>query len=131
MEYVKNSLKKNITKVYRVQNPRTGLGPYQMFNDSWTDRRHDAPTHPIPRDDRGLSRAWRYLCESKSWNDFVFGFESMDSLTAWFDKTELERLHALGFKIIEIDVSQIEAIAIGDKQLAYKLKKEYQNDTLL
>lgn len=130
MRYVKDSLKKNITKVYRVQN-KSGAGPYQMLSDSWTDRCHDAPLQPTPRDDRGMSLAWRNLTLSKTYtyNEFNFGFESMESLTAWFNDTELERLKALGFEIVEIDASQIEAIVVGYKQLAFKLK-ESQNATL-
>ena len=81
--------------------------------------------HPIPQDDRRLSRG----LDRESMLDgdditnlgYYFGFTSKQKLARWFDKYDREKLHNAGFGCFMYEVRNHDAIA-GNKQAIFKLK---------
>lgn len=82
--------------------------------------------HPIPQDDRRLSRGLHreslYHGDDITTMGYYFGFTSKQKLARWFDKYDREKLHNAGFGCFVYDVRNHDAIA-GNKQAIFKLKR--------
>jgi len=108
--------------VWRVQRPKTGLGPYQtslhetrsgaefpwLINVKWC--------HPKPQSDVAL-----YDRYHKQDPDDVYGFCSLEEYIKWFHPKEWrEKLDQHGFKLVEYDGADI---THGEYQLIFNRKK--------
>lgn len=85
--------------IYRIEHPDSEVGPYGHCGSSaWRTRQHDATTgHPDPFDDFGPAVPW------SSWAGHIFGFDSLDALTRWFDAEERANLRRLGLVLAVFD----------------------------
>lgn len=102
--------------VYRVENSE-GLGPYR--GHGWHPTRHmDKVTHPNPNWDEGMVEEWHRRVGNHYDSQYVFGFESMDQLNAWFNDQEMSDLMVFGYSIVAFEVADSDVI-IGRKQLAF------------
>lgn len=128
-----------MAKIYRVEHPDTGEGPYVSsqkiaFPEKWEEFwwiseiiREETGfdiggsmiepdmLHPTPCQDKGLSEMWENLRHRHEW---VFGFESMESLISWFsDMPEVyEILAELGFQLRTYEGDMVR----GHAQVLYK-----------
>lgn len=108
-------------KVYRIEHPMTGLGPYQSDKE-YRSRITDAilkthggewdKDHPHPSDDNmGL------ILEDYD-GGLIFGFKDISQLTRWFDPALLDYLGADGYLIAVYDVWR-KAMYFGSKQVGF------------
>ena len=90
--------------IFRVENDNgTGMyiGTYgftaQEYSESmaWGARRH-----PNPSEDYGLRSKWSELREHNTYEQYSFGFSSIEQMRSWVSTNEWrEELHAHGFMI--------------------------------
>jgi hypothetical protein len=100
-------------KVYRIENI-FNEGPYSSGEQKlWRRRSHGGVSHPEPQEDliNGFKKG-PHFC----------GFSSMQHLFQWFAKTELLRLHDLGFRIQVYSVDS-KYVRLGVKQVVFTHSK--------
>lgn len=112
-------------KVYRVEhkdfeNGNAFAGPYSASGinnaSDWADfsSDHGDDNHPPP--DKDLLLKTHNIIKNKNFDDYFFGFNSLDQLKLWFSNTELKRLFDLNYVIAEyISDTVIE----GEKQVLF------------
>lgn len=96
-------------KVYRVENPQDGLGPYQYGVVDW--RHYDEEKCPSPSED-GMPFPYGA-------REYYFGCLTKTALKKWFDLDALETFEQQGLLVYEYDVP-LDNVLVGKKQIAFK-----------
>lgn len=95
-------------KVYRVEHIITKRGPFIGQDVSaWAEKNHD--NKPSPKNDGIKNFSRLHVC----------GFESMESLHAWFSHQEMENLKKLGYVVA---VYEAKSVKKGAHQVAFMWK---------
>lgn len=115
-----------MNKVYRVEhtdfeNGTVFAGPYSASGiniaEDWADVTslgHGDDNHPPPTKDPLLKD--HELIQKNNFENYYFGFKSLDQLKSWFSQTELQKLSELNYIIAEYTP---ESIIEGEKQLLF------------
>jgi hypothetical protein len=93
--------------VYRIEDDQH-MGPYYRPNGSYEEIHGavDYGRHPPASED-----------SIKVLHGYLFGFETIDQLRAWFNQGELRRLYNMGFYAVSYKTSEIHK---GGKQCAFR-----------
>lgn len=94
-------------RVWRVEHKDSGFGPY-LHLPSPVDC-YGSDRHPLPYSD-GIKKFPE--------GHYKYGFESVQKLKAWFNKTELRKLEKAGF-VCRIYKVQVKHVTRGKKQLVF------------
>jgi hypothetical protein len=102
-------------QLIRIEDPKNGLGVWRSNDDQhWAKlrahsqfdiicRRHNTPKFPLPFMDKELMAD----LAGESFEDYHFGFLSLEQLQEGFTKDELKELiKDLGFRVYSIEASQ-------------------------
>jgi hypothetical protein len=83
----------SVKTVFRVENKKTGLGPYQDEHEITfvLSKNHTGPKYPFVEIDD--------LCKLRVHGDVFFGFDSFDDVFDWFTSEEIANLYQQGFVI--------------------------------
>jgi hypothetical protein len=121
-------------KTFRLQHPDTGKGPYMSQGDVrntndehdvfWLDKivhEMNVGKSPEPNEDKLLQKNYSARFKSEKilriepgW--YVFAFESIESMFAWFSECGVEKMvHWYGFELVEKDIPSGDVV-VGDAQ---------------
>lgn len=94
------------TLLYRIQDAK-GEGPFKAgFSKRWLDNRTDEerPVGLLLQDPKAVLNA----IHARPFADSIgFACRSLEQLSLWFSHRERQRLHAFGYKAVEIDADGI------------------------
>ena len=104
--------------VYRIENQH-GVGPYRGFDGvqdrEWQTEQVVDDRCPSPWTDFG--DLWQNTPATTRHTHF-FGFLKLSQLKMWFQDAERERLRALGYRIVRLDVPRVVFYSL--KQCAFR-----------
>lgn len=110
--------------VYRVEN-FSNIGPYapdwidsERNNYKWTERSHNAPSHPSPAACPILSPTFGAMPWAAK-RDYYFGFGSLAQLEAWFSPEELTAMEELGLRVVQYETDDC---IVGERQAVFRLE---------
>ena len=111
----------SLKTVYRVENQKTGLGPYIDSHDItfWLSSSHKGPKYPFVNYDD--------VEKLESNGEVYFGFDSFEDLFNWFTQAEIADLYNAGFaicvyRVCDMYVIKSEKQVIFNKDLADKIE---------
>lgn len=112
-------MSKQVT-IYRIQSA-SGKGPYRgIQSDDWQTQDHWSL--PSPLADTGIGGKFKFP-------EQICGFKSLQQLTKWFTKKEVQNLAKKGFKIYAIKIPSNKCIR-GKRQLVFEKKFMKQEEVL-
>ncbi len=116
-------------KVYRWENPKTGIGPYtdEKIAQQLGLNEETKPTQPVPAFDNMQVPHGRMLTKMHSfdaagdWLDALrFGFSSMTQGKHWFTPANVEALQKAGYVLESYDVAKAD-VCLGGHQCAFAI----------
>lgn len=109
--------------IYRIENEQ-GIGPYRGGDplDLNYTAKHCGPQCPSPWRDPDFRDFWNKLHDKDDYENWQFGFKSMQQLRRWFSDKEIKDLEYCGFFVVAIPISMVKSYRTGKKQIIFKYR---------
>jgi len=102
-------------KIYRVEHPKNGQGPYWNRNEHGLNFREHQML-PGPLNENWVTDDIQAI--RRNYREYHFGFESIRALVKWFNRKWRKAMHIGGFKILVYEVPPT-LVVIGSRQVIF------------